>query len=87
MKNKIIYLNQLFSIDCGFLLIYHHFVENSLSTTKLWIWDLKTIMDPSSSLRIIQPAFDISLRPSPFIRFDRFGDVIITHHVIIYLIQ
>ena len=86
MKHKIIYFNQLFSIDCGFLLIYHHFVENSLSTTKLWIWDFKTIVDPSSSLRIIQPAFDICLRPSPYIRFEQFGDVI-THHVIIYLIQ
>jgi hypothetical protein len=87
MKNKIIYLNQLFSIDCGFLLIDHHCAENLRWTTKLWIWDLKTIMDPSSSLRIIQPAFDISLRPSPFIRFERFGEVIITHHVIIYLIH
>jgi hypothetical protein len=49
---------------------------------------LKTIMDPSSSLRIIiPPAFNISLRPSPFIRFERFGEVIINHHVIIYLIQ
>ena len=56
------------SIDSGFLLACCECGEQWFLTTKLQVWDLKTIMDSSTSSQIIQPLIDISVCPLPFIR-------------------
>nr|CAH0102088.1 unnamed protein product [Daphnia galeata] len=63
-SNKDVQVN----IDSGFLLACCECGEQWFLTTKLQVWDLKTIMDSSTSSQIIQPLIDISVCPLPFIR-------------------